>query len=1033
MKKFLSLVLALVMTMSLVTVSAGAKDFTDSDSITYDEAVAVISEIGIVDGYTDGDFKPTSTLTRGAAAKIICNLVLGPTTASALVADAAPYSDVPTTNTFAGYIAYCQKEGIISGYADGTFRPGNSLTGYAFMKMLLGALGYDSDVEGYTGNNWSIQVAKRAISIGLDDGLSSNFDGTKAVNREEACLYAFNALQATMVQYDSKTTVTVGGATVNVGGSEAEDVANNTSSDGNIKDDKLMQFAEKYFTNLKKSKTSNDDLGRPAVEWKYKSSTIGTYANSADLEATYTSSVDKGDLYTLLGKTLVEDIEDGDATLETYVDGVDGKFDIADLAVKSSTADAGASGNGVLTEVYVNDEYGKDEDETLVTVVFINTYLAQASSDYNSSKETLAITFVNDNGSAQPSGFPTSISQDDFDVSDFEEDDYLLVTWSKDSREIQSVKAASILTGEVDTYQEEKNVTIDGTKYSYNKIVGSDGKENEFSVGEEASLVLDEYGYILYVDDAVASSNYVYIQEFATTNGLNKKAEAAAYFTDGSYDEITVKKLVVNNTSEDKELTKASDIASDTYENSWYTYSVNSSDEYTLKYVGSASKKYTSATEEYTKDVDDVVSNGSVKFLKDANDNTVDIKANSSTVFLVLDEDEDVSVYTGISNVPDIDVDELESGGNAYVSYVKKADTGYATYVFIDLSNASSSGIDEVGGSSTDYMFVLDSLGKLIKVSSDDNYREVDVIRDGAVTTIKVADGSDAEDKLEEGVLYNKVRTDSNDYVTNATEIGSKADQIAEAELSDPIEYNDGTLTLGGVEYILNDGYEINLIVDNAASDLLDDDDADYETYLNITGRALEGYLEGYDYEYSFYAILDDDDSDTIDVLYVWISSAESTDAADTYKVSYEYDEDLVTVTGDESVKDGENLTFTIAPKAGVTVTAVIIDGEEQTVTSSGKYTVRKVKDDVTVEIEAEASYVDVFVTFVDNGGNERGTAEGKVISDGKSYITVKAADYADSIENGYELKNKDATAHKAISDGFVEVNFTVKETESGT
>ncbi len=34
MKKFLSLVLALVMTMSLVTVSAGAKDFTDDSSIT---------------------------------------------------------------------------------------------------------------------------------------------------------------------------------------------------------------------------------------------------------------------------------------------------------------------------------------------------------------------------------------------------------------------------------------------------------------------------------------------------------------------------------------------------------------------------------------------------------------------------------------------------------------------------------------------------------------------------------------------------------------------------------------------------------------------------------------------------------------------------------------------------------------------------------------------------------------------------------------------------------------------------------------
>ena len=91
MKKFLSLVLALVMTMSLVTVSAGAKDFTDSSKITYKEAVDVMSAVKVIDGYAEGDFRPTATLTRGAAAKIICNLILGPTTASALVADAAPY------------------------------------------------------------------------------------------------------------------------------------------------------------------------------------------------------------------------------------------------------------------------------------------------------------------------------------------------------------------------------------------------------------------------------------------------------------------------------------------------------------------------------------------------------------------------------------------------------------------------------------------------------------------------------------------------------------------------------------------------------------------------------------------------------------------------------------------------------------------------------------------------------------------------------------------------------------------------------
>ena len=61
MKKFLSLVLALVMTMSLVTVSAGAKDFTDNSKITYDEAVAGMSAAKVIDGYAEGCLLYTSS------------------------------------------------------------------------------------------------------------------------------------------------------------------------------------------------------------------------------------------------------------------------------------------------------------------------------------------------------------------------------------------------------------------------------------------------------------------------------------------------------------------------------------------------------------------------------------------------------------------------------------------------------------------------------------------------------------------------------------------------------------------------------------------------------------------------------------------------------------------------------------------------------------------------------------------------------------------------------------------------------------
>ena len=191
MKKFLSLVMALAMTVSLVTIGAGAteyKDFSDKSEVQYEEAVAVLNKIGIITGYEDGSFKPTGALTRGAAAKIIVSLMIGSEAAANLSVTAAPYKDVPVTNTFAAVISYCKTAGYINGYTDGTFRPTGALTGYAFSKMLLGALGYDGKIQGFTGANWEVNVAKLAGSIGLDDG-NDGFVGSKAMTREEAALY----------------------------------------------------------------------------------------------------------------------------------------------------------------------------------------------------------------------------------------------------------------------------------------------------------------------------------------------------------------------------------------------------------------------------------------------------------------------------------------------------------------------------------------------------------------------------------------------------------------------------------------------------------------------------------------------------------------------------------------------------------------------------------------------------------------------------------------------------------------------------
>nr|WP_326189803.1 S-layer homology domain-containing protein [uncultured Oscillibacter sp.] len=568
MKKFLSLVLALAMTMSLVTVSAGAKDFTDNSKIEYKEAVDVVSALGIVEGYEDGAFNPQNTLTRGAAAKIICNLILGTTTASALRADTAPYSDVPTTNTFAGYIAYCQKEGIISGYADGTFKPAATLTGYAFMKMLLGALGYDSDIEGYTGANWSIAVGKRALGIGLDDG-NDNFVGVNAVTREEACLYAFNTLKATMVEYDAKTTVSVEGAQVTVGGSEAK----NVSQDGyksytGDSDDTTLEFCEKNFDKLK-AKDDTNGFDAPATKWTYDGDEIGTYDKDAD--ATLVVADAEKSLETLITDGDYMDIssKDIDADAKVFFNGLDlGKYS----AVKG---DDDLAGKGDIIDVYENDD---NDVETIVirsyTYAKIDAVDDDLSTTLKNRDASVELSLVDINGDSLGNGDYYDDYNSDEKVlngynADYEEGTVLAVALAADaddddaildsyivetvtgtpsaSRKVETTDYANFLLG---NYQgagkgvKNGSITVDGTKYNYAAQFTGLTDTDTVDFNKEYNVYLTAEGYVLAVDgDVTASlSDVYYVTGYykETKAGSDSTYVQAVSLKDGTVQELKV-------------------------------------------------------------------------------------------------------------------------------------------------------------------------------------------------------------------------------------------------------------------------------------------------------------------------------------------------------------------------------------------------------------------------------------------------------------------------------------------------------------
>ena len=549
MKKFLSLVLALVMTMSLVTVSAGAKDFTDDDSITYQEAVDVISEIGVVDGYAAGDFKPNEVLTRGAAAKIICNLILGPTTASALAASTAPFKDVPVTNTFAGYITYCSQQGIISGYADGTFRPTDTLSGNAFMKMLLGALGYDSDKEGYTGANWTVNVIKQAVGIELNDG-NDDFVGSQAVTRQEACLYAFNTLKATMVEYSDNSTVTVGDITISSQG-DYSDVSNSTSSDGNIEDDGLMQFAERYFRDLE-AEDDTDDFGRPATTWTYDGDELGTYANDADETCVVDdSSVELSELATdnsYLGYSSSDILDDA----MVYYNGQEVS---SDSTYEENESRSNLAGKGDIIEAFENDD---NEVDTIVirsyTYAKIDTVDEDLSSTHENNGASVALELVDiDDGSL-------GTWYDDYDDSDevltgynsdYTEGTVLAVAISAadgdvilDSYIMESVTGTPTSARAVD-YSDKNDdqvaegaITIDGTRYEYAGQMTGLGDTDNVDFDEEYTIYLTAEGTVLAVDgDASASLDDVYYVNMVyseTTGGRTRYYAEAVSLVDGS-------------------------------------------------------------------------------------------------------------------------------------------------------------------------------------------------------------------------------------------------------------------------------------------------------------------------------------------------------------------------------------------------------------------------------------------------------------------------------------------------------------------
>ncbi len=190
LKKTLCLVLCLVMMVGLCAFGASAEEFTDADKIEHKEAVGLLTGLGVINGMGDGTFAPAATLNRAQAAKIVTYLL-----GYEDIKGSSTFTDIPAAmkDWAEGPISLCASLGIVNGVGDNKFDPEGTLTGSAWGKMVLCALGYNAEYEGMTGIDWEIGVAKTLKNTGLLAGLTG-LDLAKAISRDDACQMAFNAL-----------------------------------------------------------------------------------------------------------------------------------------------------------------------------------------------------------------------------------------------------------------------------------------------------------------------------------------------------------------------------------------------------------------------------------------------------------------------------------------------------------------------------------------------------------------------------------------------------------------------------------------------------------------------------------------------------------------------------------------------------------------------------------------------------------------------------------------------------------------------
>ncbi len=140
MRTIVSRVVSASMLLSIAVPALAFDDVTTSTN--YRAAIEALEEKGVIEGYSDGTFKPLMGINRAEFLKIVLEAKGG----SYVTGDNC-FPDVQE-EWFAPYICRAKAQNIINGYPDGTFKPENQINVVEASKIMALAFGVEVQNEG---------------------------------------------------------------------------------------------------------------------------------------------------------------------------------------------------------------------------------------------------------------------------------------------------------------------------------------------------------------------------------------------------------------------------------------------------------------------------------------------------------------------------------------------------------------------------------------------------------------------------------------------------------------------------------------------------------------------------------------------------------------------------------------------------------------------------------------------------------------------------------------------------------------------